>query len=186
MIIEINTDTLTEIGITADDFLYLYLLHASDYELVKKLKLKPNTKALQIKSLVKLGEELEDHTIRQEFLDLFQNSFDSMWSELLSHFPIKVSSKGSLRILRARASNAKANQKSKIKYKSIIGKDKTKHKRIVKCLENELAFRKQADSLGFMKMLQTWVNSYEWENYEDIDGAKETTGTTVRRITRKL
>jgi hypothetical protein len=186
MIIEINTETLKNIGITADDFLYLYLLHARDYELVKKLELRPNTKALQIKSLVKLGESLEDHIIRQEFLDLFQNSFDNMWSELLSHFPIKVSSKGSLRILRAKDAKAKANQKSKQKYKSIIGQDKTKHDRIVKCLQNELAFRKQADSLGFMKMLQTWVSSYEWENYEDIDGTKETTSTTVRRITRKL
>ena len=109
-----------------------------------------------------------------------------MWYELLSHFPLKVSSKGSLRILRARDSNAKANLKAKQKYKSIVGTDKTKHDRIVKCLDNELAFRKQADSLGFMKMLQTWVNSYEWENYEDINGEAETTATSVRRITRKL
>ena len=186
MILEINTETLKNIGITADDFLYLYLLHARDYKLVKELNLKPNTKALQTKSLVKLGESLEDHIIRQEFLDLFQNSFDIMWYELLSHFPLKVSSKGSLRILRARDSNAKANLKAKQKYKSIVGTDKTKHDRIVKCLDNELAFRKQADSLGFMKMLQTWVNSYEWENYEDINGEAETTAPSVRRITRKL
>ena len=51
---------------------------------------------------------------------------------------------------------------------------------------NELAFRRKADSFGFMKMLQTWVNSYEWENYEDLDGTEETTSTQVRRITRKL
>ena len=186
MIIEINTETLTEIGITADDFLYLYLLHASNYDLVKELRLKPNTKALQTKDLVKLGEDLEDHIIRQEFLDLFQASFDQMWSELLSHFPLKVSAKGSDRILRAKSANSKANYKAMQKYKSIIGTDKTKHTRIVKCLINELAFRRKADSFGFMKMLQTWVNSYEWENYENLDGTEETTSTQVRRITRKL
>ena len=57
---------------------------------------------------------------------------------------------------------------------------------IVNCLKNELDFRKKADSFGFMKMLQTWVNTYEWENYEDLDDTEETAGTTVRRITRKL
>ena len=186
MILEINTETLQNIGITADDFLYLYLLNAHDYALVKKLKLKPDTKALQTKSLVKLGESLEDHIIRQEFLDLFQASFDQMWSEFLSYFPLKVSAKGSQRILRARDANAKANNKAKQKYKSIIGTDKTKHMHIVNCLKNELDFRKKADSFGFMKMLQTWVNTYEWENYEDLDDTEETAGTTVRRITRKL
>ena len=112
MVIEIDTETLIKIGITADDFLYLYLLHASNYDLVKELKLKPNTKSLQTKDLVKLGEDLEDHIIRQEFLDLFQASFDQMWSELLSHFPLKVSAKGSDRILRAKSANSKANYKA--------------------------------------------------------------------------
>tara|TARA_R110000851_G_scaffold95035_1_gene206426 strand:- start:61 stop:618 length:558 start_codon:yes stop_codon:yes gene_type:complete len=185
MVIEINTETLTEIGITADDFLYLYLLYSRDYAVLEKLKLKPDTKALQTKGLVKLGEGLKFHIIRQDFLDLFQASFDQMWSELLSYYPIKVSCKGTERILRARDSTAKANQKARTKYKSIIGKDKTKHDRIVTCLKNELIFRKKGDSLGFMKMLPTWVNSYEWDNYENIDGT-ETTGEVTRRITRRL
>ena len=186
MKVEIDTEILKILGITADDFVYLYLLHANAYDILSELNLKPNEEDLQSVGLIKLGEKTEDHTVRQMFLDMFQSSFDSMWSELLSHFPLKVSSKGSLRILRARDSNAKANLKAKQKYKSIVGTDKTKHDRIVKCLDNELAFRKQADSLGFMKMLQTWVNSYEWENYEDINGEAETTATSVRRITRKL
>ena len=80
MIVSINTDILQKFGITADDFLYLYLLYATSYDLIEKLELKPNTEALQTKGLVKLGEELQDHIVRQEFLDLFQTSFDTLWS----------------------------------------------------------------------------------------------------------
>ena len=120
MVIEINTETLTEIGITADDFLYLYLLYSRDYAVLEKLKLKPDTKALQTKGLVKLGEGLKFHIIRQDFLDLFQASFDQMWSELLSYYPIKVSCKGTERILRARDSTAKANQKASMIASSLV------------------------------------------------------------------
>ena len=66
MILEINTETLKNIGITADDFLYLYLLHSRDYKLVNELNLKPNTKAFPTKRLVNLRESLKDHIIRQE------------------------------------------------------------------------------------------------------------------------
>ena len=97
MLIEINTDILQKFGITADDFLYLYLLHAKSYDCLKRLSLKPNTSLLQTKGLIKLGEELEDHIVRQTFLDMFQSSFDQMWSELLSHFPLKVYNNGQMR-----------------------------------------------------------------------------------------
>ena len=83
MVIRINTDILKKFGITADDFLYLYLLHATSYDLIDELDLKPNTEALQTKGLIKLGEELQDHVVRQAFLDSFQDSFDRYGLELL-------------------------------------------------------------------------------------------------------
>ena len=71
MIVEVNTDILSKFGITADDFLYLYLLHAKSYDCLEQLTLKPDTEALQTKGLIKLGEELRDHIVRQTFLDKF-------------------------------------------------------------------------------------------------------------------
>lgn len=182
MVIEINTDVLKKFGISADDFVYLYLLHATSYDLISELELNPNTETLQTKGLIKLGEELQDHTVRQAFLDLFQDSFDRMWSELLSHFPLRVYNQGNIRVLRAKDANAKANAKSRKAYERFIGEDVTKHNRVIKCLINELELRKASNSLGYMQMLQTWVNNHTWDQYEDINESTSTTG----RITRKL
>ena len=184
MLIEVNTEVLQKFGITADDFVYLYLLHAKSYDVVSTLCLTPNLEALQTKGLIKLGEELEDHTIRQAFLDMFQVPFDQMWSELLSHFPLRVNNQGNVRVLRARDANAKANSKAKRTYERYVGKDKTRHDYVVKCLKNELIHRKQSDSLGWMQMLQTWINNHTWEQYDSIENDKPTAAKT--RITRKL
>jgi hypothetical protein len=184
MILEINTETLEKFGITADDFLYLYLLYSECYDLIEKLELKPNTNSLQTKGLIKLGEETQDHIIRQKFLDLFQTSFDQLWSELLSHFPIRVYNNGNTRVLRAKDAHAKANDKAKEKYKKILNGSKMLHDRIIKNLQSELVLRKSSDSLGWMQMLPTWINNYTWEKYEDIE--HEGSPEEQRRITRKL
>ena len=182
MIVEINTNILKDLGISGDDFLYLYLLHASSHELISELSLKPNLEALQTKGLIKLGEEPQDHVVRQAFLDMFQASFDQMWSELLSHFPLKVFNNGHLRVLRAKDAAAKANSKARERYRKIVGEDLVKHQFIVKCLQNELELRKSTNTLGYMQMLITWVNNYTWEKYEDI----ETSSPNDTRITRQL
>ena len=182
MIVEVNTDILSKFGITADDFLYLYLLHAKSYDCLEQLTLKPDTEALQTKGLIKLGEELRDHIVRQTFLDMFQASFDQMWAELLSHFPLKVFNNGHLRVLRAKDAAAKANSKARERYRKIVGEDLLKHQFVVKCLKNELELRKSTNTLGYMQMLTTWVNNYTWEKYEDI----ETSSPNDTRITRQL
>jgi len=182
MIVEINTETLKEFGITADDFLYLYLLHATSYDCLEELSLNPDTESLQTKGLIKLGEELRDHIVRQGFLDMIHGSFDQMWSELLSHFPLKVYNQGHMRVLRAKDANARANAKPKLKYEKIVGTDTQKHKFIIKCLINELELRKSTNTLGYMQQLQTWVNNYTWEKYEDVEDEQSSQG----RITRKL
>jgi len=182
MVIEINTDILERFGITADDFLYLYLLHAKSYDCLERLTLNPDTESLQTKGLLKLGEELRDHVVRQTFLDMFQASFDQMWSELLSHFPLKVYNNGMMRVLRARDAQAKANAKARDKYRKIVGEDLVKHQFIVKCLKNELELRKSTNTLGYMQMLSTWVNNYTWEKYEDISNSSP----NESRITRQL
>ena len=182
MIVEINTEILERFGITADDFLYLYLLHAKSYDCLEGLTLNPDTESLQTKCLIKLGEELRDHVVRQTFLDMFQASFDQMWSELLSHFPLKVYNNGMMRVLRARDAQAKANATPREKYRKVVGEDLVKHQFILKCLQNELELRKSTNTLGYMQMLSTWVNNYTWEKYEDISNSSP----NESRITRQL
>jgi hypothetical protein len=159
MTIEIDTDVLKDLDISADDFVYLYLLHAKAYDVIHLLK--PDTEALQRKGLIKVGEEPEDNVVRQKFIDTIEDNFDRMWSDLLSHFPIKVYNQGQVRVLRI-----------------------SKHKKIVQCLINELEFRKTNNQIGYMQMLQTWVNGHSWEKYEDVNVGR--TEEQERRITRKL
>ena len=182
MIIKIDTEILKSISISADDFVYLYLLYDKNYDALLKLDLKPNADSLEQEGFVKLGETLEVHTVRQKFLDLFQSSFDAMWSELLSHFPLKVFGKDGTRILRARDANANSNDKAKKKYRSVVGNNKLLHKKIVTLLGVELRLRKQNNTLGYMRMLQTWLNGYTGEQYEDLENDSE----TGDRITRQL
>ena len=75
MIVSINTDILKKFGITADDFLYLYLLYATSYDLITELELKPNTEALQTKGLVKLGARSHSTTGISGFIPDFLRRF---------------------------------------------------------------------------------------------------------------
>lgn len=183
MVLKIDTEILKILGITADDFVYLYLLHAKSHDVLSELDLKPNTEDLQEKGLIKLGEEQTDHTVRQGFLDMFQSSFDQMWSELLSHFPLKVHGRDGTRVLRARDAKAKANDKAMRKYRSVVGSNKLLHNKIVKLLKVELDLRRENNTLGYMRMLQTWVNGHTWEQYEDL---ADEPSTGKSRITRQL
>jgi len=183
MNIQVDTEILQILGISADDFLYLYLLHAKSHDLLATLKLKPNTEELQTKGLIKLGEEPKGHVIRKKFLDMFQSSFDQMWSELLSHFPLKVYANGSIRVLRAKDANAKANLKAKTKYERVVGRNKATHDRIVRLLKVEMDLRRKSDSLAYMQQLTTWVNGYTWEKYEDLaDDTEQKDGRITRRL----
>ena len=184
MLIEINTEVLKKFGISADDFLYLYLLHANASHVGKELDIKPDLEDLQTKGLIKLGDKPSEHVVRHDFLTTVEDDFGRMWSELVSHFPLKVMGTDGLRMLRARDANAKTNQKAKRAYGKYVGTDKTKHDYVMQCLKNELVQRKLSNSLGWMQQLQTWVNNHTWEKYDTIDNDKATRKSS--RITRKL
>ena len=118
-------------------------------------------------------------------MTIVEDDFDRMWSELVSHFPLKVMGASGLRMLRARDANAKTNQKAKRAYERYAGTDKTKHDHVMRCLiKNELVIVSSLALLGYMQQLQTWVNNHTWEKYDTIDNEKSTGSQS--RITRKL
>jgi len=182
MKIEVNLDLLKDSQISADDFISLYLLYRNGYSIFKELKLNPNWLDLQAKGYVKIGATVENNIIRQEFIDLFSGSFDSMFAELLSTYPMKVNSPArGIRILHAKDPASKANQKSKAKYRKLIGTQVHEHKRIMKLLDVQLTVER--DNLGYLQNLETWLNNHTWEKYEDID---KNTNDNGNRITRSL
>ena len=98
MKIDIDFEILMETNMSADDFTYLYLLYKKEYSYIPNLNLKPNLDKLQEAGYIKLGESSDQHVVRQEFIDLFSNDFDQMFAELISTYPMKVSTNRGFRI----------------------------------------------------------------------------------------
>lgn len=184
MTVEISTEILKEFGISADDYLYLYLLCNKAHDVLVELDLEVDPKKLQTKGFLKVGETVKDHIVREKFLSKHLTPFDQMWSELLSHFPLKVQdTRGSVRVLRSRDPNAATNAQAKKKYKQYLKSDPNKHEEVIKALVTELNIRREGNNLHFMQMLSTWVNQHTWEKYIGIDADEQ---PSKGRITRQL
>ena len=184
MKVEIDFDILKETKMSPDDFIYLYIIYRKGFNYLKQLNLKPNVEQLQTDGYIKLSETPETHTIRQNFIDLFVSDFDQMFAELVGTYPMKVNSPGrGVRILHAKDPDAKANEKSRNRYKKIINNKPYKHKHIIRCLNVQL--KVERDNLGFLQNLETWINNHTWEKYENLD-ENDTKDTTRPRITRSL
>ena len=183
MNIEIDFEVLRQTEMSADDFVYLYIIYRKGYDYLNDLNLKPNLDKLQEKGYIQVGITSDQHEIKQNFIDLFSSSFDQMFAELVNIYPMKVSSPGrGIRILHAKDPNAKANEKAKNRYKRIVGTKTYKHKHIVNCLNKQLVVEK--DSLAYLQNLETWINNHTWEKYENLD--ENDTRETTTRITRSL
>lgn len=182
MIIEIDTERLANLGVSPDEYVYLTML--SRNEIDSSFKLNVDLELLQTNGWVKLGEG-DEVTLRDKFDSSTISDFDQMWHGLLSRFPLKVINQGTVRMLRAKDPDSKANSKSKAKYKKIVGTDKEKHNRIIQCLNRELDLRRKGNGLGYMQMLETWINNHSWEKYTDTNDTTEPESNTGR-ITRTL
>ena len=183
MRVDIDFEVLEQTGMSADDFLYLYIIYRKGFNYLDNLNLKPNLEDLQEKGYIKLGETPGHHVVRQEFIDLFSTNFDQMFAELVGTYPMKVDSPNrGIRILHAKDPDAKANEKSKNRYKKIVGTKVYKHRHIINCLNIQLMIER--DKLAFLQNLETWINNHTWEKYEDIDYNDNTKQN--QRITRSL
>ena len=183
MIVDIDFEVLEQTGMSADDFLYLYIIYKGSYTYLNNLNLKPNLEKLQEDGYIKLGETTDQHFIRQEFIDLFSSNFDQMFAELIATYPIKVMSPDrGIRVLHAKDADSKSNEKSKARYKRVVQDKLYRHKHIIKCLNIQLTVEKH--NLSYMQTLETWINNHTWEKYENLD--ENDTKEQTNRITRSL
>lgn len=176
MKIELDLRLLEETGLTIEEYSALYLVFRKGYNYLESMALSPNWEVLQEKGYVKLGTTVGDHVIRQEFVDLFSSDFENMFVQLLTKYPMKVNTDNGVRILRASSPDAKANLKSRNRYKKLVGNKPHVHRHILACLDKQLLLER--DNLAYMQNLETWINNHTWEKYEDIDlnDARKTEG----------
>ena len=183
MKIELELQLLEDTDMSADDFTALYLVFKGGFDLLQRLNLHPDWEKLQQEGYIKLGETIEEHVARQDFIDLFTNNFDSMFAELIGTYPMKVNTTTGIRILHAKDPDVKANEKCKNKYKKIVKTNKHIHKAIMKALDTQLTLERH--NLSYLQNLETWLNNHTWEKYQDID-INDINNPESKRITRKL
>ena len=174
MIVDINIDALTKMGITAHQFIiarfvfekrFIYLDH---YLTLTKSN---NNLSLDIGNLEKQGflesaknkdgsYDFKRFIFRKAFIENF-NGYD-LYDELYARYPSKVyRTDGQIDYLRV------DRNKCKQLYSMIVGKDRSKHEHILKCLDAEVAHRRSNGSMKYMKRMSSWLNSEEWKSYED-------------------
>lgn len=99
--------------------------------------------------------------VQPEFLQHLHK--DDIFDELADAYPVKVQRPdGVYSFLK------KDKRLVKDLYYIITKSDRTVHDHIMKCLQTELAHREQTGGMQWMKTLSKWVQSKEWENFEDL------------------
>jgi len=166
MIVEVNTDTLIKADLTANQYLISYLIYQRAYSAYDNLKFNsPQIVKDELKELINKGFIFQTDTrmgysVTDKFLEYFGNK--DQFNELLDHYPTYVirpdGQKDFLRTDRA---------KNKKRYDNIVKRNKSKHQHIIKCLDFEIQFRKNTDSLKYMKKLSNWIESCEWEIWSE-------------------
>ena len=161
MKIELDFAILEETGMSADDYVYLYIIYRKGFNYLQTLALKPDLLALQHKGYIKIGDSVEEHIIRQEFIDLFVSNFQAMFAELVGTYPMKVNTgRGTTRVLHATDPDAKSNDKARERYKKVVGDKAYKHREIMKCLDKQLKIERE--NLGYLQNLDFCINNYTW------------------------
>ena len=153
---DLNIKLISQNNLSPDEYVFLYLLHKGAAHLTSKMRLNIDTEYLFNEGWI----QKEADRVTVKYTSLFVSDMDQM-----------------IRVLCAKDPKATTNTKAKNRYAKIVAKKPHLHVYIIKCLENQLKVVDHA----YMQNLETWLNNYTWERYEEIDGNGEET-----RIARKL
>lgn len=168
MNIELNTNTLIKKNITADEWLWLYLLNKRAYDVLLKYQsispLENHIDNLVSKRLVHNENEqqkleFDKIIIRSTFTDLIDSK--DYFDDILLHYPIKViRPDGSTDYLRVDLTRCRKT------YAKITKNNLELHTRIVDLLIFEVAQRTRDGKLSYMPRLPKWLDSEGWTAYE--------------------
>jgi hypothetical protein len=173
MKIEIDTDLLEQLEISADEFLFLESLRTGQGIGMAITRLTCDLDRLEQQGYIKIleGEEEQPVVLRQEYLDAVQSDFDAMFAELVGEYPFKVGNVGQQRVLRAHDPKAKANDTARNRYKKAVGTDVVLHRKAIAALHVQL--ESMRSKLQYMPALEVWINKREWEKWEDMEQSED-------------
>jgi hypothetical protein len=176
--VELDLNWLAKNKLSPDDYVYL-LARYKKWSFGGELKGRPRLDHLQKEGFIKRTSE--GVVVREKFISLIETDFDSMFAALLARYPIKVGGYGQHRILHAVDPKAKANEKARKKYKSIVDGNPSLHEKILGLLDVQLTHTR--NSLQYMQALEVWINNRSWEKWEGIETIETKSN---ERITRTL
>jgi len=168
MVINLDTDVLVEHGLTASEFIFLFLLFKKETDLIWKVCDDIDTHGLEENGwMKKSGIDLKDWTARQKFVNLNIGKTDQMWYELCSRKPFKVpNGVGGNRILRAKDPDAITNTQARKLYSKLTKDNPELHKKVLRCLEFQL--KEMRNNLQYLQNTETWIRRRTWEKYEHL------------------
>ena len=176
MLINVNTDTLLKSKLTAHQFAIAWFISQEKYqELETYLKETFSIDRVHedLNWLWKQGFLMElsfgpamipkDYMTTPKFTELVSaNGGGDLFDEFYREYPIKVvRPNGDVDYLRA------DRESSRRIYAHLTKGDKQIHVHIIKCLRHEVKKRYANGSLNYMKRLNKWLSTREWESYED-------------------
>jgi len=166
--ITIHIPTLLGIGLNANQYMHLALLHHQLPAKLAPLTEKDFAYLIQ-EGYISEGFEGTELTAKgRSFFELPTNFMDTAFKELYETYPRQVvDGRGGYRVLRAKNLDSEDAKVCKRKYESVVKGDKKIHDKVMKGLRTELHMRK--NSMTYMQNLQTWINQRAWEKYADLD-----------------
>ena len=173
MLINVNIETLLQSKITAHQYLIVLFISQGKYnELQTYLEQTFSEEHVRadLDWLWKQGYLMElmssptmtptNYQITGKFKQLISGG--DFFEELYNEYPIKVIRvDGNVDYLRADKDTARRI------YAALTRGDKQVHDHIMKCLRFDLKRRYANNTLNYMKRLNKWLSSREWESYED-------------------
>ena len=168
MEILLNTDLLIENQLSSTEFMALYLIWKSEFELCKELCKDVDFKKLEESHFLKRHtDNFTQWIIRDKFKQLVCTDDDHIWYQFCKTMPFKVpNGYGGNRILRAKDPDAGTNLKIKKKYLQIVSSKPLLHKTVLKCIDIQLY--EMRHDMQYLQNTDTWLNQRTWEKYEHL------------------
>lgn len=168
MLIELNTDTLLQNNLSANQFVIAILISSQNYKTISELykfnslEFKSDLVTLAKNGFITIGsEDLEKLKIEPKFAQLIANG--DFFDEFVNLYPVKTFRKdGTTDYLRTDLTRMRKA------YNKITKGKKDIHDNIIKCLLYELNKKEKEGSMSYMKRLSKWISSEEWKLYESI------------------
>ena len=168
MVVDVNINKILKLGISADIYIALYLIHKQNYLMARRFLLKNpvltkdvledlvNKRLIHNSNLLGVNDP-EKIQVRENFVESVIKP-TCFFDEFLEHFPIKVTRpEGNTDYLRSDL------KRCKTLYNKITKGDRDIHNSIIRYLDEEVKERTKTNQMKFMKRLPTWLVSEEWE-----------------------